>query len=199
MTRKTVLVALTAVAAAALLASYTIAEPEGPDEWQAGREARRPNHPGRVREAAELHERERDLRAQLNEVREQQRRSRDMAERGWRPRDPDMEKMHDMMEMLRRMGKIVFSPADAGLAGIGALGRDIPREPGVVIQDLEKLLKGTKTLGFRNAIRLTLKDLYLRTEQKEKAVGILREMIAENDAALSGDKSPGSAAKGAKK
>ena len=48
---------------------------------------------------------------------------------------------------------------------------------------MESLLTHTKSLGLRNAIRLTLRDLYKQTGQKDKVLQLLRDLLKENDAA----------------
>ena len=62
---------------------------------------------------------------------------------------------------------------------------EVRRKQEQVLADLEGQLAKTRTLGLRNAIRLTLKDLYKARGDNEKVLGHLRKMIEENDAALS--------------
>ena len=70
------------------------------------------------------------------------------------------------------------------MIAIGDLKDAVRRKPKEIIEDLETRLKKTKTLGLRNAIRLTLKDLYKAQGADEKVLDHLRTMLAENDAAL---------------
>jgi len=117
---------------------------------------------------------------------------REMARR-WAEGDPDLrgpippehreEMMHfqRMMGMLEQMARVSFDPEAAALMAIGGLRDDIHRKPEEVIEDLHNVLKRTRTLGLRNAIRLSLRDLYRHTDQHDKLLSTLREMIAEND------------------
>ena len=66
--------------------------------------------------------------------------------------------------------------------------RNRSRKPKEVIEDLEAVLTKTKTLGLRNAIRMTLKDLYKGLGEDEKVLEHLRAMLAECDQALQKDK-----------
>ncbi len=45
-------------------------------------------------------------------------------------------------------------------------------------------MAGVKTQGLRNAIRLTLKDIYKRQGENEKVIEHIKALIAENDKAL---------------
>mgnify|MGYP001483994025 FL=1 len=80
-----------------------------------------------------------------------------------------------------RMRHVAFEPESAGLIAVGGL-KDDRRKSAEIIEDLEKLLKQTKTLGLRNSIRLTLRDLYRAERQDEKALEHLRVMLREDDA-----------------
>ena len=95
-----------------------------------------------------------------------------------------------MREVITQLGQICSDPAQAGLLALGAIKDDIPREPTEVIEDLEARLKKTRSLPLRNAIRLTLKDLYKQTGQHERAVDHMQLMLAENDQALKSAKVP---------
>lgn len=179
MKKRTILALLLTLLTAGLLVSYTLAQP-----YDEGRRERP------EAQAAERRERE------INELREQIERLRQgrerRGERERRPRrEPDFERpvefgrMYAWMEVVERMGDMAFNPEVAGLIAIGAIKDDIPREPVQRIKDLENLLGRTRTLGLRNAIRMGLKDLYLHTEQPEKALDQMRAMLAENDEYLS--------------
>lgn len=96
--------------------------------------------------------------------------------------EPD-QAMHMMMAM-RQMQQFAFDPATAGFVAIGGLKDDARRKPDAIISDLEDQLAKAKSLGLRNAIRFTLKDLYKAQGDDEKVLGIDRALIAENDAAL---------------
>ena len=71
-----------------------------------------------------------------------------------------MKQMGLMMEFLEMMKEVCFDEGTAAMVAIGDLKDAVRRKPKEIIDDLEAQLKKTKTLGLRNAIRLTLKDLY---------------------------------------
>lgn len=176
MTKRTTLALLLSLLGAGLLVSYTLAQP-----YDEGR------HDRPEAQAAERRERKiRELREQIERIRHGRERH------GERPRrEPDFERpeefgrMYAWMEVIERMGDMAFNPEVAGLIAIGAIKDDIPRDPRRRIEDLDNLLDRTRTIGLRNALRMGLKDLYLQTEQPEKALDQMRAMLAENDKFLS--------------
>ncbi len=85
------------------------------------------------------------------------------------------------IKLVGDMKKTCFDPNAMGLIALGAISQEIPRPPQEVIEELENLLDKIMTLGLRNAIRLTLKDLYKQTNQPEKTLDLMRSMLAEND------------------
>jgi hypothetical protein len=104
-----------------------------------------------------------------------------------RHREAEEQERHFIM--LERLRDVCFDPAQAAMVAIGALRDDVEREPQEIVEDLEEQLKKTKSLGVRNAIRLTLKDLYLDIDHQEKRVlKHMREMLEENDAAMQKEK-----------
>jgi len=109
--------------------------------------------------------------------------------RGGQFRPEQIERMELMIGLIKRMQHICFDPATAGMIAIGGLKDEVRRKQEQVVADLEKQLAKTKTLGLRNAIRLTLKDLYKARGDDERVLDHLRKMIEENDAALSKDRS----------
>ena len=94
------------------------------------------------------------------------------------------EEMEMHMDLIERMQSIAFEPGAAGIIAIGALRDDLPREEAEVAEHLERLLSKTKSTGLRNAIRITLKDMYREMGRKEKVIAHLEAMLAENDQAL---------------
>ena len=96
----------------------------------------------------------------------------------------DAERMERMVDLVERMRDICFEPPSAAMIALGGLKQEVRRKPTVIIADLEARLKETKTLGLRNAIRLTLKDLYKIQAEDEKVLEHLRAMLKENDAAI---------------
>ncbi|HUU58920.1 MAG TPA: hypothetical protein VMZ50_05205 [Phycisphaerae bacterium] len=95
-----------------------------------------------------------------------------------------MERVARMAGLIRQMQRICFEPPTAGLVAIGGLKDEVPRKPDAIIKDLESQLEKTRTLGFRNAIRMILKDLYKAQGDNEKVLEHLRKMLEENDQAL---------------
>lgn len=138
----------------------------------------------REREIHELEVRLEQLRDQAREHREypqgrERMEGREMMRHRQRMVHPGM--MHARMEMTQRLVEMNSEPGQAGLLAIGALTREIPLEPAQRIEILEAALEATESLPLRNALRFALKDLYLRTEQVDKAVEIMRDTLAEND------------------
>ena len=95
-----------------------------------------------------------------------------------------IEQMERMMELVEMMKEVCFDKGTAAMIAIGDLKDAVRRKPKEIIEDLEAQLKKTETLGLRNAIRLTLKDLYKAQGADGKVLDHLRTMLAENDAAL---------------
>lgn len=91
-----------------------------------------------------------------------------------------------MIELIERMKHVCFDPENAALIAVGGLKDDIPRRPEEVVDDLEGVLKRTRTLGVRNAVRMVLRDLYRHLGAHDRALRNLHEMLAENDEALHG-------------
>ena len=96
----------------------------------------------------------------------------------------EAERMGLMIGLIQRMKRICFDPEAAGVIAAAGIRDEVPRKPEEVIKDLEDQLTRTKTLGLRNAIRLSLKDIYKHLGQNDKVLEHLRAMLAENDAAL---------------
>ena len=87
------------------------------------------------------------------------------------------------LQMLKTMGEMMFDPEHCAMMAIGAIKDDLDLEPKEAIPHLEQVLAQTKTLGLRNAIRLSLKELYEETDQTEKVLKLLKDTVAENDRA----------------
>lgn len=101
------------------------------------------------------------------------------------PRPGEMlEQIDPMFELLERMSHACFDEVMASMIAIGGLKDDVRRKPEDVAKDLEAQLKSTKTLGLRNAIRMTLKDIYKAQGNDEKVLGLLRATLAECDKAI---------------
>ncbi len=82
------------------------------------------------------------------------------------------ERVEMMLGMVRQIERVCFEPTTAGLIAAGGLKDEVPRRPAEIIDDLEEQLARTKTLGLRNAIRLSLKDLYKVEGKREMAEGV---------------------------
>jgi len=100
----------------------------------------------------------------------------------------EAERMGAYLGLLGRMKHVCFEPDLAGVVAAGGLRDEVKRKPKELIEDLEAVLTKTKTLGLRNAIRMTLKDLYKGLGEDEKVLEHLRAMLAECDQALQKDK-----------
>jgi len=95
-----------------------------------------------------------------------------------------IEQMEQVMELVERMKDICFEPSTAGVIAIGALKDDTGLKPREVAELLEDVLEDTETLGLRNALRMSLKDLYAAQGDSKMTIKHLRAMLAENDEAL---------------
>ena len=176
--RKTVILLACATILAGLVVSYSLAEQDRPRD---------------DRPRLDRPEREERARAEDRESAEHQRAERERREREMRregpPRPPlghrrpgeHLEQLDLMMEMIERMQRICFDPPTAAMIAIGGLKDGVRRRPEAAAEGLEAALKRVKTLGLRNAIHLTLKDLYKQMGKEEKVVQHLRAMIEEND------------------
>ena len=100
------------------------------------------------------------------------------------------------MKLVGTMKEATFDPPAMGLIAIGGIKDDVQRKLGEIIKDLEDRLSKTKSIGMRNAIRLTLRDMYKQSGNDKKVLEHLHAMVAENDNACevgstTGDYSPG--------
>lgn len=87
------------------------------------------------------------------------------------------------INMVDRMKDTYFDPAAAGVVAIGAIKAELQRSGKNVTDELEKLLTNTRSLGLRNALHMTLRDLYQQAGNQAKVMEHLTQMLAENDAA----------------
>ena len=118
----------------------------------------------------------------VQELLEQLRRAK--ADRPPRPPSPTQKarQTHLAIKLVGDMKAASFDRSSMGLIAIGGLKDDVRRPPAEIIADLEDQLGRVKTLGLRNAIRLSLRDLYKQTGNNAKVLEHLRAMLAENDA-----------------
>ena len=85
------------------------------------------------------------------------------------------------VKVVGSMKDTCFDPQAFGIVALGGLQNEVPQKPEVFARQLEEMLPGTYSQGLRNAIRLTLKDLYLEMKAPEKAQAQLKQMLIEND------------------
>jgi hypothetical protein len=88
----------------------------------------------------------------------------------------------EFIGMVHQLAAMTFNSEVMGVMGVGALKDE--RKPAEAIKDLEEQLKDVKTQGIRNAIHLTLKDLYRQLGESDKAIEHIKALIAENDKAI---------------
>jgi len=161
MTRKvTLMIVLAALATTGWLASYSWGEADRPRERKAELRQRE------EREAQEREKEEREADEQMEEV------------------ERVVQEIRMYVELLETVRELAFPPETAATIGIMAIKDDLDLPPEEIVKHLTEVLAKTKSLGLRNSIRLALKDVYEETEQKDKLLGLLKDMIAENDAAL---------------
>jgi hypothetical protein len=94
---------------------------------------------------------------------------------------PRPEEMRLLMGMVQDMKMICEDGVASSMLAIGSLKDDVTRKPDEVIDDLEDLLKEVTWLPTRNAIRLTLKDLYKQQGEEKKLIKLMKEMVLENN------------------
>lgn len=94
---------------------------------------------------------------------------------------PERFQLQEMVGMLNAVSQTAFDSESAAMIGIGAINDELTSTPQEAAEELESVLKTTKSLGLRNAIRITLKDIYIKAGDKKKGIEHMRAMIAEND------------------
>lgn len=85
--------------------------------------------------------------------------------------------------LVDRMTGAYSDPIAAGVVAIGAIRAELQRGNQDVVASLEGLLGRTQSQGLRNALHMTLKDLYQQAGNQAKVMEHLTQMLAENDAA----------------
>jgi hypothetical protein len=91
------------------------------------------------------------------------------------------------IKLVGNMKETCFDSQAMGIVAIGALRSEIiTRDPEALMKELEGLLRTTNSRGLRNAIHLTLKDVYLEHGMAEPAKEHVKAMIQENDATIQG-------------
>jgi len=73
------------------------------------------------------------------------------------------------VKVVGSMKNTCFDPQAFGIIALGGLQNEVPQKAEVFARQLEEMLPGTYSQGLRNAIRLTLKDLYLEMKAPEKS------------------------------
>lgn len=89
-----------------------------------------------------------------------------------------------MIDEVDRMADLCFDRRRMAMIAIGGLKDEVKREGEAVASDLEVQLKKIKTQGLRNAIHLTLKDMYKARGKNDMVLRHLRALLSENDAAI---------------
>ncbi|MCK4624911.1 MAG: hypothetical protein KAV00_06350 [Phycisphaerae bacterium] len=100
----------------------------------------------------------------------------------------EIKKISEFTGAMGHLTRMCFDSETIGVMAVGALKDDIRRKDEAIIKDLEEQLAKVKTQGLRNAIRLTLKDIYKRQGENEKVIAHIKALIAENDKALRTEK-----------
>lgn len=103
---------------------------------------------------------------------------------GQRPEPPDFDRMGGMLGLVGKFRNICADPEAMGVYAVGTFKEEVKRKPAEMVREYEALLKDTKSLPLRNAIRLAMKDLYKAQGDDNKVLEVLRAIIAENDAAI---------------
>jgi len=98
--------------------------------------------------------------------------------------EQQVEVLHVHMEVLEAMEEFTSNARFCGLLAIGELKGKTGLKPAEATQHLEEVLAKVESRCLRNAICLSLKDLYLKTGQKDKALSLLKHLILENDRAI---------------
>jgi hypothetical protein len=171
MTRKaTWVIPVAALAMTGWLFSLSLAEP---------RERRRSDADHRRAER-----RERDEKREHREREEREERERGEERRELEEQERGIHELGLHMRMLESMSKMAFDPIHCAMIAIGAIKDDLDMEPKEAAEHLEKILEETKTLGLRSAIRMSLKELYEETDDREAMLRILKAQIRESDKAI---------------
>lgn len=103
---------------------------------------------------------------------------------GQPPQGPGPAQFAMFAEVIGRLSDMAGNSQAVGVLAVGGLKDDIRRKPADIIKDLEGLLGQVKAQAIRNALRLSLKDLYKAQGEDDKALEQLRNLVLENDKAL---------------
>ncbi len=94
------------------------------------------------------------------------------------------------INLVDKMKETYADPIAAGVVAIGAIKAELQRSGQDVPEGLETILNQTHAQGLRNALHMTLRDLYAQAGKPEKVMEHLSQMLRENDVAyVSGMKS----------
>jgi len=83
--------------------------------------------------------------------------------------------MAEFAGAMEHLSRMCFNSEAVGVMAVGALLKDVRRKDEAVIKDLEDQLESVKTQGLRNAIHLSLKDIYKRQGEDEKVIRTARK------------------------
>jgi hypothetical protein len=85
------------------------------------------------------------------------------------------------MKLVSNMESLCANSAYMGIVAIGSLRTELPQKREEIITSLATLLSETRSPALRNAIRLTLKDVYVEMGDTANALLQLKAIIREND------------------
>ncbi len=94
------------------------------------------------------------------------------------------------INLVDKMKDTYFDPAAAGVVAIGAIKAELQRSGKNVTNELENLLEKTRSQGLRNALHMTLRDLYQQQGNESQVMDHLTRMLTENDAACASGARP---------
>jgi hypothetical protein len=87
------------------------------------------------------------------------------------------------ISLVDKMKDTYADPIAAGVVAIGAIKAELQRSGQDVAEGLEKVLDETQAQALRNALHMTLRDLYSQSGNQEKVMDHLTRMLDENDMA----------------
>ncbi len=87
------------------------------------------------------------------------------------------------ISLVDKMKDTYADPIAAGVVAIGAIKAELQRSGQDVAEGLEALLNTTRAQGLRNALHMTLRDLYAQAGNQQKVMEQLTQMLRENDLA----------------
>jgi hypothetical protein len=109
-----------------------------------------------------------------------------MARDGGAPRPAPFDTMRGYLDLVERYSRLSRDPSASGVAAVITTADILrPRGHQVVIDTFEKMLADVKNDAVARAIRLQLVDLYRQSNQPEKALTLLADLIKSAPAGMS--------------